>query len=175
MRRYSTIALLIALTALCAFPLVSIAQKKPTGTKNRRVVKPTPTPTPDTRVEAGQVAEQIKSFSKFVYVYGKVVNGLEVAEDQAKQNKVSAAVAAKNQQSRDALVQNIRNLKAGLDGVARNFQNNSRLQIQYLKIAFAVDAAGDAERLAAAGRYDEAGKSLVTVIERLTDTVMAMR
>ena len=175
MRRYSTIALLIALTALCAFPLVSIAQKKAPSTKNRRVVKPTPTPTPDTKVEAGQVAEQIKNFSKFIYVYGKVVNGLEVAEDQAKQNKVSAEVAAKNQQSRAALVQNIRNLKAGLDGVARNFQNNSRLQIQYLKISFAVDAAGDAEKLAAAGRYDEAGKSLVTVIERLTDTVMAMR
>ena len=175
MRRYSTIALLIVLTTLCTFPLVSIAQKKSTGTKGRRVAKPTPTPMPDTRVEAGQVAEQIKSFSKFIYVYGKVVNGLAVAEDQVKQGKMSPAAATQNQQSKDALVQNIRNLKTGLEGVARNFQNNSRLQIQYLKIAFAVDAAGDAERLAAAGRYDEAGKSLVTVIERLTDTVMAMR
>ena len=175
MRRYSTIALLIVLAALCVFPLVSIAQKKTTSTKNRRAVKPTPTPVPDTKVEAGQVAEQIKNFSKFIYIYGKVVNGLEVAEDQVKQNKMSPTAAAKIQQSRDALVQNIRNLKVGLEGVARNFQNNSRLQIQYLKIAFAVDAAGDAERLATAGRYDEAGKSLVTVIERLTDTMMAMR
>jgi hypothetical protein len=175
LKRYSTIALLIVLAALCAFPLASIAQKKSTGAKGRRVVKPTPTPTPDTKVEAGQVAEQIKSFSKFVYVYGKVVNGLAVAEDQAKQGKMSPAADAQNQKSRDVLVQNIRNLKVGLEGVARNFQNNPRLQIQYLKISFAVDAAGDAEKLATAGRYDEAGKSLVTVIERLTDTVMAMR
>lgn len=175
LRRYLTIALLVALTALCAFPLISIAQKKAPSTKNRRVVKPTPTPTPDTKVEAGQVAEQIKNFSKFIYVYGKIVNGMEIAEDQAKQNKVSADIAAKNQQSRAALVQSIRNLKAGLDGVVRNFQNNSRLQVQSLKIAFALDAAGDAEKLATAGRYDEAGKALITVIERLTDTVMAMR
>ncbi|MDQ3011227.1 MAG: hypothetical protein M3X11_11060 [Acidobacteriota bacterium] len=175
MRRYSTVALLIVLTTVCAFPLASIAQKKSTGARKRPAAKPTPTPVPDTRVEAGQVAEQIKNFSKFIYVYGKVVNGLAVAEDQVKQGKMSPAAATQNQQSKDALVQNIRNLKAGVEGVTRDFQNNSRLQIQYLKIAFAVDAAGDAERLAAAGRYDEAGKSLVTVIERLTDTVMAMR
>lgn len=177
MRRYSTTALIVVLAAVCTFPLMSLAQKKSTGTtaKGRRVVKPTPTPTPDLKVEAGQVAEQIKNYSKFIYVYGKVVNGLEVAEDQAKQGKMSPAAATQNQQNRDALVQNIRNLKIGVDNLARSFQNNPRLQVQYLKIAPAVDAANNAERLAAAGKYDDAGKSLVTVIERLTDTVMAMR
>ena len=175
LKRYSTAVLLVVLAAALAFPFASIAQKKSTGAKKRPAAKPTPTPTPDTKAEAGQIAEQIKNFSKFIYVYGKVVNGLEVAEDQAKQGKMSPAAAAQNQKSRDVLVQNIRNLKAGLDGVARNFQNNPRLQVQSLKVAFAVDAASDAEKLAAAGRYDEAGKSLVTVIERLTDTVMAMR
>lgn len=174
MRRYSTVALLFAFVVLCAFPLASIAQKKSSRTQ-KRPVAPKATPTPDLRVEAGQIAEQIKNYSKFIYVYGKIVNGLEVAEDQAKQGKMSSAAAAKVQQSKDALVQNIRNLKVGVDNLARGFQNNPRLQIQYLKLAFAVDAAGDAEKLAVAGRYDEAGKSLVTVVERLTDTVMALR
>lgn len=175
MKRYSTAVLLVVLATVLAFPLASIAQKKSTGTRKRPAAKPTPVPVADTKVEAGQVADQIKNFSKFVYVYGKVVNGLAVAEDQAKQGKMSPTAATQNQQSKDALLQNIRNLKAGVEGVARNFQNNPRLQVQYLKIAFAVDAAGDAEKLAAAGRYDEAGKALVTVIERLTDTVVAMR
>jgi len=176
LKRHSTIALLIVLAALCAFPLASIAQKKSTGARGRRpAAKPTPTPTPDLKVEAGQVAEQIKNFSNFIYVYGKVVNGLEIAEEQAKENKVSSAAAAQNQKSRDALVQNIRNMKVGVDNLARSFQNNPRLQVLSLKVAFAVDAANNAEKLAAAGRYDEAGKALVTVIERLTDTVMAMR
>lgn len=175
MKRYSTTVLLVVLAAVLAFPLASIAQKKSPAKRRPAAAKPTPTPTPDTKIEAGQVAEQIKNFSKFIYVYGKVVNGLEVAEDQAKQNKMSPTAAEKNQQSRDALVRSIRNLKVGLDGVARNFQNNPRLQVQYLKIAFAVDAANDAEKFATAGRYDEAGKALVIVIERLTDTVMAMR
>lgn len=175
MKRYSTVILLITLVAVCLFPLASIAQKKSTGTKRRPAAKPAPTPTPDLKVQAGQVAEQIKNVSKFIYIYGKIVNGLQIAEDQARENKMSSAVAAKNRESREALVTNIRNLRTGVETLAHSFQNNSRLQVQYLKISFAVDAVSDAEKLAAAGRYDDAGKSLVTAIERLTDTVMAMR
>lgn len=173
MKRFSTVALTLAFAAICAFPLVSDAQKKPV--KRRPAVKPTPTPTPDLKVEAGQVAEQIKNVSKFIYVYGKIVNGLELSEDQARQKQVSPAAAAKIRENKDALVTSIRNLRVGVENLARNFQNDSRLQIQYLKVAFAVDAAGDAEKLAAVGRYDEAGKSLVTLIERLTDAAIATR
>lgn len=175
MRRYSTVALSIVLAALCAFPLVSLAQKKSTRAKNRKVVKPTPTPTPDLKVEVGQVAEQIKNVSKFIYIYGKIVNGLEVAEEQARQAKAPPTAAAKNREMRDSLVASIRNLKAGVANLARTFQNNPRLQVQYLKLNFAVDAINDAENLAGAGRYDDAGKSLVTAVERLTDTMMALR
>ena len=130
---------------------------------------------PDMRPEALQVAAQIKNVSNFIYVFGKIVNGLEVAEDQAKRNEASPAVQAKTKQSKDALVASINGLRAGLENLARSFQANSRLQVQYLKLSYATEAAANAERLAAAGRYDEAGKSLVTVIERLTDTMISMR
>jgi hypothetical protein len=49
------------------------------------------------------------------------------------------------------------------------------LQVQSLKISNATEAAANAQRLAAAGRYDEAGKMLVTVVDRLTDTLISMR
>ncbi len=173
MRPYSTVALLILFAVVCSFPLASIAQKK-TGAKKRQPAAK-PTPTPDLKAEAAQVAEQIKNFSKFIYIYGKVVNGLEIADEQARRGQMSPTAAEKNRQSKDALVENIRGLKLGAQNLAKSFQSNSRLQVQYLKLTFAVDAAGEAEQLAAAGRYDEAGKSLVTVIERLTDTVIALR
>lgn len=175
MRRYSTVALILTLAVVCALPLVSIAQKKSTGARKRPVGKPTPTPTPDLKVEAGQVAEQIKNVSKFIYVYGKIVNGLEISQEQEKQNKVSPAAAAKNRENKDALVTSVRNLRVGVENLTRNFQSNPRLQVQYLKVSFAVDAASDAEKLAAAGRYDEAGKSLIILVERLTDTMIALR
>ncbi len=172
MRRYSTVALMLTLAVIFAFPLTSTAQKP----KRRPAApKPTPMPTPDLKVEAGQVAEQIKNVSKFIYVYGKIVNGLEISQEQEKQNKVSPSAAAKNRENKDALLASIRNLRAGVENLARNFQSNPRLQVQQLKLSFAADAASDAERLAAAGRYDEAGKSLIALIERLTDAVISLR
>ncbi len=127
------------------------------------------------RPEALQVAAQIKNVSNFIYVFGKIVNGLEIAEEQVKRNESSPAIQAKTKQSKDALVARISDLRAGLENLARSFQANPRLQVQYLKISSATEAAANAERLAAAGRYDEAGKTLVIVIERLTDTMVSMR
>lgn len=127
------------------------------------------------RAEATQVATQIKNVSNFIYVFGKIVNTLEVAEDQAKRNQTSPAIQAKNKQSKDALIASINGLRAGLQNMAKSFQANPRLQVQYLKLSYATEAATNAERLATAGRYDEAGKMLVTVIERLTDTMISMR
>lgn len=172
LKRYSITLLLLLLALTSAFPLVSLAQRK---TRKPAVTKPTPTPTPDLRVEAGQVAEQIKNFSKFIYIYGKVVNGFELADEQARTGKMTPAAAEKNRESKEALLTNIRNLRGGVEGLAQSFRNNPRLQVQALKLSFAIDAARDAEKLATAGRYDEAGKSFVTVIERLTDMVLAMR
>ncbi|MBS1787938.1 MAG: hypothetical protein JST85_09465 [Acidobacteria bacterium] len=171
MKRYSTTLLILLFVVTCAFPLVSLAQRK--GRKPAPVVKPTPTP--DLRVEAGQVADQIKNFSKFIYIYGKVVNGFELADDQARSGSMTPAAAAKNRESKEALLANVRNLKVGVENLTQSFRNNPRLQVYALKLSFAVDAARDAERLATGGRYDDAGKSLVTVIERLTDTVLSMR
>lgn len=172
LKRYSTTLLLFLLAVTCAFPLASLAQRK---ARKPAAVKPTPTPTPDLRVEAGQVAEQIKNISKFIYIYGKVVNGFELADEQARTGKMTPAATEQNRKSKEALLANIRNLRGGVEGVAQNFRNNPRLQVQALKLSFAIDAVREAEQLATAGRYDEAGKSFVTVIERLTDIVLAMR
>src|SRR5262245_3154602 len=127
------------------------------------------------RAEAAQIATQIKNVSNFLYVYGKIVNSLEVADEQVKNKQTSPEIQAKNQKSKDALILRIRDLRAGLENLAKSFQANQRLQVQYLKLNFATDAVTNAERLATAGSYEEAGKALVLVIERLTDTLISMR
>jgi len=127
------------------------------------------------RPEALQVAEQIKNVSKFIYIYGKVVYSLQIADDDAKSGKASPTVQDANKKSKDALITNINGLRAGLNTVAAKFQANSRLQVQYLKLSFAAEAIATAEQLAKAGQYDEAGKSLVIAVERLTDTLTTMR
>jgi hypothetical protein len=152
-------------------------QPKRRQKKSSRIARPspTPTPTPDMRVEASLVATQIKNVSNFIYIYGKIVSSLEYADEQAKNNLSSPEIQAKNKQSRDALIGRIRDLKAGVDDMANNFRANPRLQVQYLKLSYASEAVLKAERLAVAGRYNEAGLSLIVVVERLTDTIVSMR
>ncbi len=127
------------------------------------------------RAEASQVATQIKNVSNFIYIYGKIVSSLETAEEHAKNNLTSPEIQAKYKRGKDTLIGRIRDLRAGLDDMANSFRANPRLQVQYLKLSYASDAVLNAERLATAGRYNEAGQSLVTVVERLTETIVSMR
>lgn len=178
-----TVATIVSAGLLCLLGVVSApntvgAQKKSTRTQRKPSAKPTPTPNPtpnNFNAEAAQVAEQIRLITRFIYVYGKVANGLELAEEHSRQGEVSPTAAAKNQQSKEAVVNNIRGLRTGLGNVVARFQSNPRLQVQYLKVSYAAEAVTNAERLAASGKFDEAGKNLVAAVERLTDVLTALR
>jgi hypothetical protein len=169
-----TAVVLIALGAVSQANSLAQQQLQQKRRPSRRA-KPTPTPATDMRVEASQVAAQIRKVSNFIYIYGKVVNSLEVAEEQAKADQTSTKAQALNKENKDKLVASIDGLRTEIENLAKSFQGNPRLQVQYLKISYATEAAIDAERLAALGRYNDAGRSLVTVIERLTDTIISMK
>ncbi|MBI1764708.1 MAG: hypothetical protein HYR56_25065 [Acidobacteria bacterium] len=157
----------------------AFAQKKHKSTSTKpRTSAPTPTPTPppvNLSTEAGYVAEQLKIVTRFVYVYGKIANGLELAEEQSRRGELSPAAEAKNRQTKEAVATNISGVRTGLETLSKRFQANARLQVQYLKLSYAAESAANAERLVAGGRFDEAGKSLVQAVERLTDVLIALR
>ncbi|HKX26459.1 MAG TPA: hypothetical protein VJ302_02090 [Blastocatellia bacterium] len=181
MKRYSTLITVTLLALICVLPVSITAQKSASKSAQRKPTKrratPTPTPTPmvDMHPEAAKVAVQVKNITLFLYTYGKVVNGMQLAEDQAKGGSIPPAVVAKNKASKDALVNNIRSLRAGLSTLLKEFQSNSRYQVQYLKLSYATETVANAEQLASTGRFDDAGRMLVTTVERLTDTMMSMR
>lgn len=173
LKRVSIIIIIASITLFAVVQTHSLAQqKKPVG---KKTTKPAPAPTPDMRAQAGLVAGQIKNVSNFIYLFGKIVNGFEVADEQAKSNQLPDKIAAMNKESKEKLVAKIKDLRAGLEGLATGIQADQSLQVQYLKISYATEAVVDAERLTQAERYDEAGKSLIAVVERLTDTIVSMR
>jgi len=182
LKRYSTTIttfLIIILIALLGLESQGVTQTKRHTRPKGKTPTPTPIPVIDMRTEANQVADQIKNVTRFLYIYGKIANGLEIAEGDIKNPQTTAAVkakiVAKNTEIKDALVTNINNLKIGLDALARKFQPNPKLTVQYLKLSYAVEEASRAQQLAMAGRYDETGKSLIALVEKLTDTITSMR
>lgn len=164
---------------LVVFVLVgSGAIQEPTMAQTRtkrRPAKTAPAPPVDMRPQAQLVAEQITILSRFIFVYGKVVNTLEVARDQARRNQTTPEIEARNRQSVGTLVRGIRGLADGIENLATTFKAEERLQIQYLKIAAAKDAVADASEMAAADKFEEAGTSLIVAIERLTETIISMK
>jgi len=151
----------------------AIGQKRRTTT--RKKATPAAPVVADMRPEANLVSEQITTFTKFLYVYGKIVYGLEFADEQAKRGQSTPEVAAQNRKSREALIANIGGLRTGLEKVVQELKANPRMQVQYLKLSYASEATSNAERLAAANRYDEAGQALVLAIQRMSETIISMR
>ncbi len=177
--RFGRAGLACLLVCLCASPsAIAQTKRKSTRAKPRTASKPAPEPAPppvNLSAEAAYVAEQLKIVTRFVYVYGKIANGLELAEEQIKRGELSAAAVANNRKTKEAVISNINGVRTGLETLAGRFQANTRLQVQYLKLSYAAESAANAERLVANGRFDEAGKSLVQAVERLADVMLALR
>jgi hypothetical protein len=162
----------------CLAPAMVIAQKKPAPKTRKATPAPTPAPTPagiSNLDAANKVADQLKLVSRFIFVYGKIANGLELAADQAKRGESSPTITARNEQVKLSTVNNIAALKEGIDKVGTELKANDRLQVQYLKLTSASDAVANAQQLAGAGNFDEAGKALVVAVEKLTETIISLR
>src|SRR5207249_2076913 len=151
-------ALTLALILLCALPVPALPQKRSSSAKKpkSRPAAPTKQPPADLRAEAAQAAEQLKLLTRFLYLYARISVGLEAADEQAKRGETNQAAIARNNQNKASVVANISGVRAGLEKLGQSFHANPQLQLQYLKVLSAAEAAAKAEQLAAAGRFDEA-------------------
>lgn len=128
------------------------------------------------RTEAAtKVADQVKILTKFLYVLGGVAKGIEQVDEAARKNEASPAAVQQNDQNKASVKTSMRNVREGLDSLEIYFRSTPGLQSYYLKLAGSADGAATAENLANSGRFDQAGRSLLNVVNRLTDVLLIMR
>jgi hypothetical protein len=165
----------LSLTILLTFAVSAEAQKKKPVTK-----KPTTTTTTTTtntfeiRDEAGKVATQIKNVASFIYRLGGIATGIEDLDKQAKSGKLSKAEVDKNAQFKQAVIQSIVNLKAGLAALESDFRTKNSIKPYLFQIQGVTDLAMQSEDLARAGKFTDSGKALIGVVDKLADTLAAM-
>ncbi|MBL8208254.1 MAG: hypothetical protein JNM09_28735 [Blastocatellia bacterium] len=171
--------LLIAFFLLLAFsPAVSAQNKKRTKTtpSRTRPAPPAPTPPPpDTQKEANEVATTLKALTKFLFLYGKIANGLEVAEDQAKRSRVSTTVIEQNIRNKNGVQAGIAGLKEQVDKLGQILQAHPKLQVPYVNLAGVTQKIVEAQGLVQNNQFDEAGRSMVTATERLVDILSQVK
>lgn len=165
--------IVFALAASLALPACAPAEQGPAKSQKSQKRPPAAAKRPAADLRP-QVAEQLKLLARFLYLYGKISAGFETAEEQARKGEMPESLAAKNKQNKASVVANIGGIKTGLEKLQDAFRANPQLQRQYLKLLAASDAAANAEQLAKADRFDEAGRALVGVAERLADLLAQM-
>jgi hypothetical protein len=127
------------------------------------------------RQGAARVAEQIKILTRFIYLLGGVAKGIESVDDAARRNEASPAILEQAKKNKTTVRTSIQNVREGLDKLEIDFRITPELERYYISLAGVASGAATAEQQAANGQFDQAGRSLLAVINRLTDVLLEMR
>jgi hypothetical protein len=106
---------------------------------------------------------------------GGVAKGIEAVDDAARRNEASPAILDQAKRNKDSVRTSIKNVREGLDVLEIHFRATPDLQRYYIKLAGVAAGAATAEEQAAANQFDQAGRSLLGVVNRLTDVLLEMR
>lgn len=146
------------------------------GTQSAKTQKNSPQAGAEAKTNgATRVADQIKNLTRFVYLLGGVAKGIEQVDEAARKNEASPTALQQNEQNKAVVKTSLRNVREGLDQLEVYFRGTAELEGYYLKLAGSASGAATAEDQAAAGHFDQAGRTLLGVVNRLTDVLLAMR
>ena len=165
-----------SLAAILIVPAATMGQTRSRSSRPRPAPKTTTQPVSSVRTAgATRVADQIKAMSLYVYLLGGVNSGIAALDDAARRNDASPQLLQKNQESKVAVKNSIQNFREQRDKLETDFRATPELQPYYIKLAGSAAGAATAEEQAAANNFNGAGRTLVSVINRLTDVLLIMR
>jgi hypothetical protein len=164
------------LVAILIVPAATLGQTRSRSSRQRPAPKTT-TQTVSAARTAGatHVADQIKLMTKFIYLLGGVTSGIAAVDEAAKRNEAPPDLLQRNQQNKATVKNSIQGFREGLDKLETDFRATPELQPYYIKLAGSAAGAATAEEQAAANQFDAAGRTLLNVINRLTDVLLVMR
>ena len=170
--------IIIAAACMLLLPITAVSQTRNRSTRQKPTSTAAATAQQVTAIRnegAAKIAVQIKNLTAFLYRLGGVAKGLQELDAAAKAADASPAVVQQNEQSKAKIKASFADFRVGLDNLEIYFRSTPGLQSYYLKLAGSAEGAANGEALAGAGQFDRAGRSLLGVVDRLTDTLAIMR
>lgn len=177
--KLNLIKAVVVFACLLGLSFSAEAQKRKTPVKKTKTAAVTTanTPTVDpTEIKSGaeKVSTQLKNVSKFIYVLGGVARVIEDLDRDIAAGKASRNAADLNAKNKQSVINTIRNLRAGLAALEVEFRTKPALKNYLFQIQGITDMSGVAEDQASAGQLTESGKTLLMVVEKLSDTLAAL-
>ena len=173
-------SLVVALICLTLSPIGASSQTRRRRTP-KRVARPVASYADKEQAEirAGRerIAAQIKALTQFLYLFAGVSKGIENAELANRNREDSSAALSADQIERNKakVRDSIRNVRAGLDSLESSFRLNPALQNFYPSVAGVSKLVQTADGQVGLNNLDQAGRSLIQAVNKLTDALVSMR
>ena len=165
----------IVLCLLCLTVSMNAQKRKPATRKAKTTVAATTvTATAEIKSGANKVSTQIKNLSKFIYKLGDIAINTENLEREIAAGKGSRNAPNLYQKNKQAVVLSIRDFRAGFAALEIEFRTKPALKNYLFPIQGISDMTGLAEDQATAGQLVESGKTLLLVIEKLSDALAVL-
>ncbi|HVE60130.1 MAG TPA: hypothetical protein VNB22_25165 [Pyrinomonadaceae bacterium] len=165
----------LVLAVLLTFAASAEAQrKKPVTKKPVTTTTTTTTNSLEIKDSAKKVSDQLMNVVSFTFKLGGAASAIEALEADAKAGKMSKAQLDKFAQQKQTIIQTIVNLKAGLAALEVDFRTKPSIKNYLFQIQGVTDLATQSEDLAKSGKFNDSGKVLVQVVQKLADTLAAM-
>lgn len=175
----TTKILTLAILVLMGTAIVAEAQRrkttrKPAAKPSATAATTTAAANAEVRTAAGKISTQLNNVATFNYRLGGIATGLEDMDAAARKTPLKEPTATKHRTNKQTVVQGIRNLRAGLAELEVEFRTKPNLKRFQFQVGGIADLTGNAEDLAAQGRFTDAGRTLLQVIQKLSDALVAM-
>jgi hypothetical protein len=128
----------------------------------------------EVRAGAEKASGELKKVTRFIFLLGGIAQGIEDLEANAKAGKATRAAIDQNEQFKQSVVKGIQNLQAGLAALEVEFRTKSGLRPFVSTVDGVTATAGVAEDQALEGSFKEAGRTLILVVEKLSDALAAL-
>ena len=170
-------AFVLALVTLLFLSITGASQTKRRSSQKKPVTSFADKQQAELRAGREQVAAQIKNLTQFLYLFGGISKSIDIAERAKSIHEESSAgmAPAQIEQSKAKLRESIAGVRAGLEQLESSFRLNPVLQSYYPSLAGVSKIAQTAEAQARANNFDQAGRSLIATVNKLTDALISLR
>ena len=166
-------ACLLLLLPTAAAPASAAAQTRTRRSTPQR--RRTPAPAASSRLDQTrfnaqrlELAGLSKDLTRFLYVYGRLSKDLELTGGQT-------GAAEATSQAKAGVIRNIGVMRDRLDQLESHFRFEEGLRTQYQTLQGVSASADQAVQLATANRFDQAGRTLLDIANKLTDVLLEMQ
>ncbi|MGI8812490.1 MAG: hypothetical protein ACR2IH_08175 [Pyrinomonadaceae bacterium] len=165
------------LIAFAVFAAGADAQKRPA---KRPAPKPKATPNTvvsslEIRTAKEKVSNQVTNVTLFTDRLGPIAANIEAIDADSRTNRVSRPALDKNDANKEKVRTAIKNLRAGLVTLETEFRTKPGLRKFLPNIEGITVLSAEAEDMANAGRFTESRRPLLTVLQKLSDTLAVLK